>query len=88
MLTLKRGKVIDEGVVTMKTLYIADMHLGHGKIVERDGRPFTSVEEMDEHHHPTMVLCRNLSGHVKGMFFNAGCIPPIWTTPREPWMRS
>ena len=31
----------------MKNFYIADLHFGHEMIIEFDGRPFASAEEMD-----------------------------------------
>lgn len=40
--------------------YIADLHLGHENIIRLQGRPFESVEEMDE------ALVRNWNVTVKG----------------------
>ena len=40
--------------------YIADLHLGHENIIRLQGRPFESVEEMDE------ALVRNWNATVKG----------------------
>lgn len=34
--------------MSSKVFYIADTHFCHGNIIRLDGRPFTSVEEMDE----------------------------------------
>lgn len=28
--------------------YTADLHLGHANVLRHDGRPFASVEEMDQ----------------------------------------
>ena len=31
-----------------KLFFTADVHLGHEKIIQHDGRPFSTVQEMDE----------------------------------------
>ena len=28
--------------------YISDLHLGHRRVIEMDGRPFETIEQMDE----------------------------------------
>jgi len=43
----------------MATFFIADTHFGHENIIRLSGRPFTSLDEMND------TLLRNWNAHVK-----------------------
>ena len=43
MVADRRGKA-----KAMKTFFTSDLHFGHEKVLEMDGRPFKTIDEMDE----------------------------------------
>ena len=62
---IKRTETIKKkGIEVGKLFFTSDNHFGHERVIQFDGRPFSSVEEMD-----TEMIRRWNAKWVKGIWF-------------------